>query len=364
MTKRILVTAAVTAGVSLAGFLVWTYFGGGGTVPVEKSVPATVATAEARSESWQPSLHAVGNLVARQGVHVSNEVPGIVMKIEFRSGQSVARDDLLVELDDDVDQADLEGLIAEQHLAQLHFDRTAELLKRQTVSRADYDDARARLESLKAQVAAKRAVIAKKKIRAPFSGQLGIREVNLGQYLAAGTPIVVLQMLDPIYVDYLLPEGHFDQLAVGQEVAVKVQAHPHRSFPGQVTAINPGVDTASRNVTVRATLDNPDHLLHPGMFAEVETLLPGRHEALTVPRTAVSYNPYGEMVFVVTHENGAQVVRQRLVQTGAVRGARVEIVKGLAAGDRVVSGGQNKLHNGQQVRIDNSVKLKGPVTGP
>jgi membrane fusion protein (multidrug efflux system) len=219
------------------------------------------------------------------------------------------------------------------------------------------------MDSAAATVTSKRAVIAKKVVRAPFSGQLGIVEVNLGEYLSPGTTIVPLQALDPVFVDYTLPERHFARVRVGQPVKVEVQAYADRTFEGIISAVNPGIDSGTRSLRLRATLDNPDQLLRHGMFTEVRTVLPARDGILTLPRTAITYNPYGESVFVIQNKDGEQIVQRRPVKTGEVREGRVEIVEGLQAGQQVVSAGQNKLRNGQAVSIDNSIKLGNTVSG-
>jgi membrane fusion protein (multidrug efflux system) len=323
--------------------------------------PATVASAEVRSERWQPYLRAVGSVVASAGVFVAAEIAGLIEKIHFESGQQVKEGDLLVQLDADVDQADLQGLIAEQRLADIQYQRLRKLVRESSVSRSEYDQAAATLDGAQAQVASMRAKIEKKSIRAPFSGVLGIRQVNLGEYLAPGARIVSLQSLDPIYVDYSLPERNLAALEVGQEVLVEVQAYPERSFPGRITAIDSRIDTGTRNVRLRATLANPEHLLRPGMFAQVRTQLPAREDVLTVPRTAVTYNPYGESVFVIEKTEQGLVVQRRQVETGEVRDGRVEIRKGLAQGEQVVAAGQVKLRNDQPVTIDNSVRLEAQL---
>ncbi|ABA56731.1 efflux RND transporter periplasmic adaptor subunit [Nitrosococcus oceani] len=325
--------------------------------------PATVAAAKARPESWRTSLHAVGSLVATQGVYVTNEIAGLIEAINFESGERIKKNKLLLQLEDSVDKAELEGLLAEQKLAELQFQRNARLLKKKMVSRSIYDESQAQLENAQAMVAAKRALIQKKQIRAPFSGLLGIRQVDLGEYLAPGSPIVLLQALDPIYVDYSLPERYFSLLAQGQTVLITVQAYPAQHFKGRITAINPGIDPNSRNVQVRATFDNPELHLRPGMFAEVRAVLPEKKQVLTVPQTAITYNPYGDMVFIIQKENGGLVVQQQPVRTGKVRQGQVEIIKGLQAGDWVVSAGQMKLHSGQQIRISEQEVLDGQVDG-
>jgi len=351
--------------VMFGGIFGWKYFVGQKMAAMMSAPPppATIASAEVQRESWQPYLYSVGSVVATQGVFVTTEVPGQVESIRFESGQQVAEGDVILQLDDSVDEADLEGLIAQLNLARLQFERARKLLKDRSVSQSEYDQSRAQLDSAEATVASKRAVIAKKKIRAPFGGQLGIREVDVGEYLSPGARIVPLQALDPVYVDYTLPERHFDTLAVGQAVRVEVQAYPGQVFEGSISAINPGIDPGTRSVRLRATLDNPGQLLRPGMFAEVRTVLPARDDILTLPRTAVTYNPYGESVFVIVEQEGQQVVQNRRIRTGEVRAGRVEIVDGLNVGEVVVSAGQVKLRNGQAVTIDNSVTLDGKAGG-
>ncbi len=326
--------------------------------------PVTVAAARVEVETWHPFLYAAGSLVATRGVFVSNEIDGQVKEINFKSGQRIKQGDLLVQLDDSVDRAELQGLIAGQRLAELQFKRQERLLKERSTSRSAYDEAAATFENATAQVTSQRARIKKKGIRAPFSGVLGIRQIDLGEYLNAGSQIVSLQALTPIYVDYSLPERELAKLSPGQNVVVKIQTYPDRSFEGRITAISARVDPATRNVKIRAAIDNPDELLRPGMFAEVRTILPERQNILTLPQTAITYNPYGDSVFVIGETNGALAVQRRQVETGEVRDGRIEVRKGLKAGERVVRAGQVKLRNGQRVQINNSIKLDQPVRGP
>jgi membrane fusion protein (multidrug efflux system) len=324
--------------------------------------PPVVAAADVRQEDWQPRLTAVGSLVATQGIFVTNEVAGQVREIHFESGQSVDKGDPLVQLDDSVDQADLRGLIAQRDLAQIKVERFGKLLKDRSASQSDYDEASAVQDSAKAAVAAKEALIAKKRITAPFGGQLGIRILDLGEYLAPGSRIVPLDALEPIFADYSLPERHLPQIAVGKQVLVQVAAYPGKDFEGTIMAINPGVDVKTRSIKVRAILQNKERLLHPGMFAEVSTLLPAREHLLTLPRIAITFAPYGDTVFLINEQDGQTMVERRQVTTGQVQGGRVEILDGLVPGDRVVMGGQIKLRNGQPVTVDNSVVP--PKNGP
>lgn len=365
MIKR-LVVVIIALILVFGGIFGWKYYAAqqAAKMKAQPQPPATVSAAEVQVENWQPYLHSVGSLTATQGVYVSNEVAGQVQKIQFQSGQQVQQGDVLVQLDDSVDRAELQGLIAERRLAEVQFNRTAKLIKQKSISRSDYDAAQAQLQSAQANVASKRAVIEKKSIQAPFAGVLGIRQVDVGQYLAPGSQIVSLQQLDPIYVDFSIPERNLPQVSSGQAVRVRVQGYKDQLFEGKVSAINARVDSATRMVTVRATLANPDGLLRPGMFAEVRTVLPMQSGVLTLPRTAVSYAPYGDSVFVIEPQEGGKLtVQRKQVQTGATRGGRVEILSGLEAGTRVVSAGQVKLRNGQSVRIDNSVALDGGQDG-
>lgn len=315
--------------------------------------PPVVAVAQAREENWQPFLNAVGSLEAVEGISVSNEVAGLVSTIHFKSGQAIKKGQPLLDLDASTDRAELAGLEALRRLGQIKYERAAKLVTERSMSKADYDEARATLDTAEAAVAAKRALIDKKRISAPFDGQLGIRVVNLGQYLPAGSAIVPLQALDPIHVDFSLPERHLADLSVGQKLEVQVQAYPNQSFAGRVTALNPGIDAGTRTLRVRATLNNPDQRLRPGMFAEVRVLLARRGPVLTLPGTAITYNPYGDSVFLVqAGEQGGYSVQRKQIETGESREGRVAITAGLKAGDRVVSAGQLKLRNGMAVVLD------------
>ncbi len=326
--------------------------------------PATVAVAAVEQSHWQPYLEAVGSLVATREVSVSLEIAGQVREILFESGAGVSAGDLLLQLDDSVDKAELKGLLAERRLAQLEFARAEKLLTDKLASQSNYDQAQARLQSADARLDAKRALVAKKAIRAPFTGMLGIRQVNIGQYLEPGAQIVSLQQLDPVYVDYALPERYISMVALGQAIRIKVKAFPAEQFTGRISAIDPRVDRNTRSARIRATLANPGLQLRPGMFAEVQTLLPERDNVLTVPQTAITYNPYGDTVFVVQEKNSELVVENRQIQTGSVRDGRVEITAGLSAGERVVSAGQLKLRNGQQVVLDETDRLGNAAVAP
>jgi membrane fusion protein (multidrug efflux system) len=317
--------------------------------------PAVVSTRTVMRESWQPTLKAVGSITPVRGVVISAEVPGVIRKIHFDSSDRVPDGELLVELDIAVDLAELAALRADRRLAEITRDRFARISTQNLGSRSDLDEAQASLDHVDAEIAAKEAMIQKKAVRAPFAGELGIRRINPGQYLKEGDTITELVALDPVYAEYALPERYVAELVPGQSVIVRVQPHPDRVFEGKIHAVSPNVQAASRTVVVRALIANPDRQLRPGMFAEVETLQSVREDVLTLPERAVTYNTYGESVFVVEEADGGRTVRLVQIETGDVRNGRVEIERGLEAGTEVVSDGHNKLRNGQSINIDNSV---------
>lgn len=365
MIKRMLVVAALLALV-FGGIFGWKAFTGYRTAQYLASAkpPAVVVSSTTVDEDrWQALVTSVGSLSAIQGVEVSSEVPGTVASISFESGSQIASGELLVQLDATAEHAELRSLEAQLDLARLEYERSQGLLESTALSQAQLDRARSVLDSLQAQVEEQSAFIARKSIRAPFAGELGIRKVNLGQYVSPGTEIVTLQSLDPIYANFTLPERFLERLAVGQAIEVQVAAFPDVSFTGQVTAISPKVEETTRNVTLQATLQNADRRLRPGMFTRVHVLTGGMDKVLTVPRTAITFYPYGDSVFVISEEQGDLSVARRQVNTGRVRAGRVEITSGLTQGERVVATGQFKLRSGQRVTIDNSIVLPAEVTG-
>ena len=325
------------------------------------SPPQTISAAKAESSEWQPSIEAVGSLRAVKGADLSLEVSGVVDSISFNSGDDVAQGALLLKLRADDDIAKLELLQATAELNQITYDRDQKQFKIQAVSQATLDTDAANLKNAKAQVAQQQAVLDKKTLRAPFAGHLGIRAVDLGQYLSAGTVIVTLQALDPIFVDFYVPQQSVDQVRLGQSVAVKVDAFKGQTFDGEIAAINPKVDASNRNVQIRATLKNADHRLIPGMYATIDIVTGKPQNYITLPQTAITYNPYGDTVYIVDNKgNDAEgkpqyVARQSFVTTGATRGDQVAVLKGVNEGDMIVTAGQLKLHNGTTVLIDNSI---------
>ena len=255
--------------------------------------PATVATTEVQQQQWRPMLHSVGSLVAVNGIAVTTEVAGLISRIEFQSGTEVKQDEVLLHLDDRVDQAALEALRADRRLAEVKFNRAKDLLRRKVISKSEYDEASASFDAATARVKQQEAIIRRKAIRAPFSGRLGIRQVDIGEYLEPGNPIVMLQALDPIYVDYTLPERYLPRLQAGQDIQISVDALPDQIFEGKISAIESGVDTGTRTIKLRATLANPEGQLQPGMFAKVRTLAPEAETVLTIPRTASRWSKPG-----------------------------------------------------------------------
>jgi membrane fusion protein (multidrug efflux system) len=323
--------------------------------------PASVSTAKAVFEEWMPKMEVVGTFQPVRGADLSVEVPGIIDEVSFDSGGNVAAGAPLIRLRDSDDVAKLRTLEAARDLAKSNFDRDKAQLDRMLIARAQFDVTSANLQSYEAQVAEQQAIVAKKTLRAPFAGQLGIRAVNAGQFISPGTVVVTLQALDPIYLDFFLPQQVLDRAKVGQEVTVRVDAYPQATFTGRISTIDPKVDTATRNVAVRATLPNRDRRLLPGMFATAEILTGEPQRFITLPQTAITFNPYGNMVFRVTEEAGAEgkqslVVRQTVVTTGQTRGDQIAVLSGLDEGDLVVSAGQTKLQNNSPVTVNNAVQ--------
>ncbi|MGR9074242.1 MAG: efflux RND transporter periplasmic adaptor subunit [Gammaproteobacteria bacterium] len=311
-----------------------------------------MAVTEVLQEEWKTSLPAVGSLTAVSGVNVTTEVAGIVKSIYFESGQSVKKGQLLIELDTATDLAELKGLLAERKLARIQFARTKELIVKKFVSKSDHDRNLAMLDEADAAVQTKKTLIEKKRIRAPFSGELGIRQIDLGQYLDSGSSIVALTQLDPIYIDFNLPERYLGSVVLGQTVEMTVQAYGNRIFNGQITAISPMIDQNTRSARIRASLENPGRLLRPGMFAQLNVLSNRPRNVATLPDTAISYNPYGDFIFVVVKKESGFYAQSRQVETGETRNGRIEIVNGVKPGETVVSAGQIKLRNGMPVSLD------------
>lgn len=322
--------------------------------------PVAVTTATARFEDWHPEIQVVGSLKPVRGADLSVEVAGIVDAVNFDSGGDVAAGAPIIRLVDADDVAKLRTLEAARDLAQTTYNRDQMQLQRQLISQAAFDVTAANLKSLQAQVAEQQAIVAKKTLRAPFAGHLGIRSVNAGQYIGPGTVVVTLQALDPIFIDFSIPQQQLDQIKVGQTLTVKVDSYPERMFIGKITTIDPKIDPATRNVAVRATLPNADRKLLPGMFATAEISTGVAQRYITLPQTAITFNPYGNMVYVVqegTDPKGAKglIGRQTVVTTGLTRGDQIAVLTGLKEGDVVVSTGQAKLQSGGLLVVNNAI---------
>jgi membrane fusion protein (multidrug efflux system) len=324
--------------------------------------PQTVSTVTATNQTWQPGVQAVGSLRAVNGATLSLEVAGVVDRIDFKSGDDVQQGQALLQLRADDDIAKLAALDASAALAQVNYDRDLRQFHAQAVSQAVVDSDNYNLKNARAQADEQRAVVAKKTLRAPFAGHLGIRAVDLGQYLNPGTAVVTLQALDPLFVDFTVPQQALSQVAAGQAVALKVDTFPDQTFQGTIIAVNPTVDTDSRNVQMRASLPNPDRRLLPGMFATIDIKAGAPEQRITLPQTAITYNPYGSTVYLVeknpdtTAGQSALIAKQSFVTTGTTRGDQVAVLSGVKSGDTVVSAGQVKLHNGAPVVINNKVQ--------
>jgi membrane fusion protein (multidrug efflux system) len=321
----------------------------------------TVATIVAQKTPWQPTLSSVGSVVAINGASLSSETSGIVDTIDFKSGDTVPAGTVLLTLRPNNDPALLAQLQATASLDAVTLRRDIGQLHADAVSQATVDTDRANLAAAQAQVASQQALIAEKTIKAPFAGTLGIRQVDLGEYLAAGTAVVTLQQLNPLFVDFYLPQQDLSQVAVGQQVTVSIDAFAGKSFSGTIAAINPLVDTTTRTVQVRAVIQNPDMLIKPGMFATVDINVGAAQQLVTLPQTAVTYNPYGSTVYLVHDvKNSAGkdmlTAEQTFVTTGQTRGDQVAVLNGVNPGDQVVTAGQMKLKTGSPVVINNSIE--------
>ncbi len=358
MTKRMLLMLLIAFG-AIAGLGYYKY-ASIRTAMAEgasfKMPAAGVTTVTAQSSTWQPVLNAVGSLKAVQGVEVSTDLAGIVREIAFESGQRVKKGEVLLRLDTQQEEAQLKAAEAAAELARLTRARQHDLLTKRATSQSDYDTAAANADQAIAVVDQARALIARKTITAPFDGVLGLRQVNIGQYLDVGKPIVTLQSQDPIYAEFALPQHELDKVAPGTKVRVSAPGLEGPAPEGVVTAINSKVDESTRNIQVEATLPNKEGHLREGMFVQVEVLLPEQEGMIAIPASAVVYAPFGNSVFTVAEgEGGVRTVTQKFVKVGPSRGDQVSVLSGVAAGDIVVSSGGFKLSNGMEVVENNAV---------
>jgi membrane fusion protein, multidrug efflux system len=323
--------------------------------------PTAVTTDVAKQTEWQPTLQSVGTATAVNGVTISTDLAGIVRQIAFDSGNKVRVGDLLVRLDTTQEEAQLHQAEAQRDWASVSLKRDKDLVEKHAISKSDYDNAEAAYRQAQASVDQFNAVIARKTLRAPFDGVTGIRQVNLGQYLKEGDMVVTLQAFDPIYVNFSLPQQDLSKLAVGQPVALQVDAYEGQSFEGKITAINSLVDQATRNIQVQATFANPDFRLRPGMFAKVSVIMSEKQDVVAIPATAIHYAPYGDSIFVVSEMKDPQGkeykgVKEQFIKIGQSRGDMIAVVSGLKPGDEVVTSGVFRLKSGARVSVNNQIK--------
>ena len=326
--------------------------------------PTTVTSASVKEEDWAPRLTAVGSVSAVQGAVVSAELAGVVSEINFQNGGEAKKGEVLMKLDASQEEALLRSAEAEAQLAQTDLERSRDLAMKKVVSSAELDSAQSKFRRMNAVVDQMRSNIAKKTVTAPFDGQLGIRQVNVGQMINAGQQVVGLTALDPVYVDFALPDQYLSKLSKDLEVTVRSDAFPGRLFKGKLTAINSMVDPVTRNVPLQATLENPDHALHPGMFAKVEVALSETKKTIVIPGSAVAYAPYGDSVFVIEKQKDpktgkeSDTLRQQFVRIGEARGDFVAVTQGLKEHQTLVSTGVFKLRNGMAVSVNNDLAPK------
>lgn len=324
--------------------------------------PIAVTTAIVEERDWKPTIDAIGSLASIRGVTVSAEVAGTITAIRFESGQSVDEGDLLVELDTSSEQAQLKAAIAQTRLAKIRLDRAVELRRKNTVAQSELDTAEAQRAETQAQVENLESLIEKKRIRAPFAGRLGLRQVDLGQYLTTGAGVVSLQSPNPILLDFSLPQQRISELQVGMPIEISTDAFPGETFKGTLTAIAPEVSVVTRSLALQATFDNAQDRLLPGMFARVQVVLEESEPSLILPSTSVLFAPYGDSVYIVEERDGGQFAKQVFIRVKTNRGDYVSIESGLKAGDVVVSTGGFKLRNGTPVVEKNEFALDSEVS--
>lgn len=333
-------------------------------IATHSSPTIAVSTMKVSYQPWQPKLSATGSLRAIQGVNITTQLAGMVDTIYFKPGSVVSEGQLLVQLNASTDIAQLQATQANAELAKITYNRDKQQYAVQAVSKQTLDADLQNWKSLQAQVAQQSSTVAKKSIVAPFAGRVGIVQVNLGQFLNPGDSVTMLQTLDPIYVDFYMPQQALAHLRIGQKTYVETDTYPKHKFTGQITTINPGIDTATRNVLVESTIANPKDLLTPGMFVSVDVDAGAIKKYLTVPQAAITFNPYGDIIYIVHEsdsekdENGkpALIAKQIFVTTGETRGDQVTILQGLKEGDVIVTSGQLKLKNGSKIEINNKVQ--------
>jgi len=326
--------------------------------------PTTVASATVKAVDWAPVLSSVGSISPVEGAVISAELGGTVSEILFENGGTAKKGDVLMRLDTSAETAQLHTAEADLALAKADLERAKDLASRKVISQSEFDSADSKFKQKAGMVDNMRSIIAKKELRAPFDGQLGIRQVNVGQTINAGQLVVALTSLDPVFVDFAMPQQHLSKLAEGLEVRVHSDALPGDEFKGKLTAINSMVDSVTRNVTLQATLGNPKHELRPGMFVKVDVILPSKEQTLVIPGSAISYAPFGDSVFLIEKKKNEKTgkeeltLRQQFVRLGEARGDFVAVTEGLKAGETVVATGVFKLRNGMGVTINNDLAPK------
>ncbi len=358
---RRLIIVVILAGVLLAAIVIFNTWKANFVAKLRlknSAPPQTVSAASVRFTDWQPEVSAVGSMRAVHGVDVTTEVTGLVRTLHFKSGDQVQTGQVLVELNADAEIAQQHALEAAADLSSTVYERDKEQYDAQAISKAQLDADAADLKNKRAQAAAQAALVAKKVLRAPFAGRLGITTVNPGQYLNTGDKVVTLQAVDPIYVDFKLPQQQLAVIATGQSINLSTDAYPGVKFVGKINAIDPRVDASTRNFQAEATIPNPEQKLLPGMFTRVAVIAGDPKRYLTLPQTAITYNPYGATVFLAQKKAGGSdqlIAQQSFVTLGATRGDQVAVLKGVSEGDLVVTSGQLKLINGAPLIVDNSV---------
>ncbi|MDP4643827.1 MAG: efflux RND transporter periplasmic adaptor subunit [Opitutales bacterium] len=367
MKKKLIFGAIILLGVALALLFIFSTKkaqfaamaeAGASMVPP----PVSVSTFIAREQVWEESLQAIGSIEPVQGVALEAEIPGIVSMINFENGQFVNAGDLMVQLDIKVEQAQLRAAEASARLAVLENERAKKLRESGSVPQSQLDSSSADVEKANAEVDNFKAIISRKTIRAPFSGKVGIRQINLGQYVAQGASIVTLQADEQVFVNFTLPQHALSKLSTGMEIALKSDAYPDKTFTGAITAISPQIDSRTRTIQLQGTLDNPDGLLRAGLFVRVEAKLPTKQTVLVVPSTAINYAPYGNSIYKVIEKvdeasgESQLIAEQHFIRIGKHKGDFVSVVDGMNKGDEVVSAGAFKLQNGATVMINNDLK--------
>ncbi|MDC1127630.1 efflux RND transporter periplasmic adaptor subunit [Gammaproteobacteria bacterium] len=360
MQKKIILMFAVCSAIAILVLLIWYKNHSETTLLSQRSFPpAAVRVKMVISDVWDQKIFAAGTVAAEHGIDVTAPLPGTVISIDFKSGGTVIKGQPLLSLDVGVPEAEYKGLVATSTLRKIQLERATKLFADKQISVSELDNAVAENNAAAAAAAAQKAYIDRKTVYAPFDGELGIRLIDLGSYLTPGDPIVSLQMLDPINIDYSLPEKHLQDVKVGQQLELSVSAYPERIFLAQITTIEPNIDLDTRTLKIRASLRNPQKLLKPGMFVESWTVRKDKKAVLKLPRTAVTYSSFGEVVFVVTSKGDDTIVERRSVTTGEIRGDEIELVSGVAEQDLVVVIGQNKLRNGMKVMVTETLSTSG-----